>query len=158
MFQGDKWGNLPEFSLGTLVARHVSLEDLIVVCRSRTSPSFFRSFAHVQSRSTFVVLFPQSRLAQCFVHCKIQAPTLNVFQRGNFSSNASNSSVLSRAPANTSHTTLASAWLSGVLSVTTSRGHYSLSASHLGPFHHSSTTSTLLPRLPRSAGFSSLVT
>ena len=30
VFQGDKWGNLPQFSLGTLVACHVSLEDLIL--------------------------------------------------------------------------------------------------------------------------------
>ena len=81
------------------------------------------------------------------------AQTLRALCRSNFSRTRSRSSLIFIAAAKISRWTFLSASLCWLSCVTISSGRLVRSANHSG-HHHSCTSVTLPPRLPRSAGFS----
>jgi len=82
------------------------------------------------------------------------AQTLRALCRSNLSSTWSRSWLILIAAAKIFHWTFLSASLFWLACVMISSGQLVRSANHSGPLHHSCTSVTLPPRLPRSAGFS----
>ena len=107
---------------------------------------------HVRGPMIFSEGWPEMWLNR---EIRVQIPM--ALRKPNFSRRVSKSSFASKSSAKSSRWTF-SALLLSVALVTISAGHRDGSNNHGGPFHHCSASFTLPPRLPRSDGFSDVVT